>query len=112
MQKIRSVWYQEESDRELRERIQNSGKKKKQKCDLEPSALLALITTFQQNYQLLSQLSARGNAKKSRPLLPCTTERPAAIFVWFVPGIRVFLAKAVYIGPGSSYLKIPELGRS
>ena len=51
MQKIRSVWYQEESDRELRERIQNSGEKKKQKCDLEPSALLALITTFQQNYR-------------------------------------------------------------
>ena len=33
----------------------------------------------------LSQLSARYNAKKSRPLLLCATEQPAAISVWFVP---------------------------
>ena len=28
---------------------------------------------------------------------PMNWERPAAIFVWFVPGTRIFLAKAVYM---------------
>ena len=28
---------------------------------------------------------------------PMKWERPAAIFIWFVPGTRIFLAKAVYL---------------
>ena len=39
----------------------------------------------------------------------------ASIFVWFVPSIRIFLAKAVYMVIGSSYLssrKILALGTS
>ena len=33
-------------------------------------------------------------------------EKPAAIFVWFVPSVRFFLAKAVYIVLGSSHVWI------
>ena len=39
----------------------------------------------------------------------------ASMFVWFVPSIRIFLAKAVYMVLGSSYLsarKILALGTS
>ena len=52
------------------------------------------------------QLSARGNAKRnSQPLLPwLPTKRPAVIFLWFVTSTRIFLAKAVYMVLGSSYL--------
>ena len=39
---------------------------------------------------------ARGKAKRNgRALLPrLAIERPAAIFIWFAPGTRIFLAKA------------------
>ena len=39
---------------------------------------------------------ARGNAKRNgRALLPrLAIERPAAIYIWFAPGTRIFLAKA------------------
>ena len=43
-------------------------------------------------------------------LLPwLTTERPAAIFVCFFPNTRIFLAKAVYMVLGSSYLSVRKI---
>ena len=38
------------------------------------------------------------------------TERPAAFFVWFVPGTRIFLARVVYmVLQGSSYLSATKI---
>ena len=56
--KFRSVWYQVERDLELGERIQSSGRQK-QKCDLDPSAVLTCVDNY-----LSAELtqSARGNA--------------------------------------------------
>ena len=47
---------------------------------------------------------------KFSAFLPClSTERPAVIFVWFIPSNRIFPAKAVYMVLGSSYLFAREI---
>ena len=87
--------------RRFEKELKMAGDKNKN-CNLGPSSLLTGVNNYLSAE--LSQLSARSKAKRSgRPLLPwLATERPAAIFAWFVPNIRIFLAKAVYMVLGSS----------
>ena len=40
---------------------------------------------------------------------PMKWERPAAIFVWFVPGTRIFLAKAVYLEDPSARRQVQPI---
>ena len=93
----------------------NDGRQK-QTDNLGPSALFTGVNNYLSAE--LSQKSAPFNAKRNgRPLLLwlLATERPAAILVGFVPSTRIFLAKAVYVVLGSSYLsamKILALGTS
>ena len=56
-------------------------------------SLLALITTFQQNYHN-NQLEVTPNEVAIIAIIS-HLEQPTTIFVWFVPSTRTFLAKAV-----------------
>ena len=87
--------------RRFENELKMAGNKNKN-CNLGPSSLFAAVNNYFSAE--LSQLSARGKAKRNgRPLLPwLATERPATIFAWFVPNTRIFLAKAVYMVLGSS----------
>jgi len=60
-------------------------------------SLLAIITTFQQNYHN-DQLSCMVTLNE---MVGLYCSEPAVIFVWFVPSTRIFLAKAVYMVLGS-----------
>ena len=80
------------------ERIRNGGRQK-QKWNFDPSAFFTGVNNYLS--EKLSQLSARANAKRNgQPLL--ANERPATIFVLFVPSTKIFLEKPVYMVLGSS----------
>ena len=64
-------------------------------------SLLALRTSFQQNYHN-NQLVVTPNKVVGLLLLSLATERPTAIFVCFFPSTILFLTKAVYMVLGSS----------
>ena len=66
-------------------------------------SLLKLITNFWQNYYN-SQFLVTPNEMASLLLPWLASKRPAAILVWFVPSTWIFLAKAVCMVLGSSYL--------
>ena len=91
--------------------IENGGRQKKHTIWALLLSLLALTTNFQQNYHN-NQLVVTPNEMvglycRNRWL---ATERPAAIFMWFVHSTRIFLAKAVYMVLGSySYLSAKKI---
>ena len=111
MQRFRSVWCS-------KQRVNSRWREIKTKIQFGPFcgvSLLALITTFIQNYYN-NQLVVTPNEMVG---LYCpdhpSIERPAAIFVWFVSSTRIFLAKAVYMVLRSSWyqgLPISQLRRS
>ena len=90
MQKFRSVWLPS------RKELKMAGEYDKKAIWARLLSILAWITTFKQNYQNY-QLVVTPNEMVGLYWRALAIERPATIFVWFVPSTRIFLMKAIYM---------------
>ena len=90
MQKFRSVWLPS------RKELKMAGEYDKKAIWALLLSILAWITTFKQNYQNY-QLVVTPNEMVGLYWRALAIERPATIFVWFVPSTRIFLMKAIYM---------------